>query len=233
MKVNYRFWFEGGGGYIFGKGSYQLLKLVEELGSIRKASEKMGMSYRHAWGIIKEIEKNLNMRIVITQRGGRNGGSTQLTDEGIKLIKEYERYNKLFKHVIAHPYIQPSLTVDMILLEEEKILLIKRKNEPFKGYYALPGGFVEYGEKVEDAAIREMQEETSLKVKIKKLVGVYSDPKRDPRGHTVTIVFEVVRMSGKLQGKDDASEAKFFSLKSLPELAFDHRKIIQDYLLLR
>ena len=232
MKVNYRFWFEGNTGYIFGKGSYQLLKLVEKRGSIRKASEEMGMSYRHAWGIIREIEKNLNMKIVITRRGGESGGATQLTDEGFKLIKEYEKYDKLFRDVVRHPYLKPSLTVDMILVENGKILLIKRKNNPFKGYYALPGGFVEYGEKVEDAAVREMLEETSLDVKINRLLGVYSDPKRDPRGHTVTIVFEVMRIRGELQGKDDALEARFFPLNSLPQLAFDHRKIIQDYLLL-
>ena len=232
MKVNYRFWFEGKGKYIFGKGSYQLLKLVRELGSIKKASEEMGMSYRHAWGIIREIEKNLNMKIVITRRGGKDGGYTQLTDEGIKLMKEYEKYDKLFRYIIKNPYLKPSLTVDMILVENGKILLVKRKREPFKGYYALPGGFVEYGERVEDAAIREMQEETSLKVKIKRLVGVYSDPERDPRGHTITVVFEVARMGGEPKGKDDATEARFFILESLPKLAFDHRKIIQDYLLL-
>ena len=233
MKVKYRFWFEEDNGYVFGKGAYQLLKLVEEYGSIRKASEKMEMSYRHAWGIIKEIEKNLKMKVVITSRGGKNGGSTKLTEEAHELIKKYEKYDELFMHVIKHPYLKPSLTVDMILVENEKILLIKRKREPFKGYYALPGGFVEYGERVEDAAVREMKEETSLNVSVERLIGVYSDPHRDPRGHTVTVVFKVKRLSGIPSGKDDATEAKFFPLKSLPKLAFDHQNIIQDYLLLR
>ncbi len=231
MEVKYRFWFEAHNGYAFGKGAYQLLKLVQKYGSIKRASEEMGMSYRHAWGLIREIEKNLHLKIVITNRGGRGGGFTELTQEGLKLIHEYERYDSLFKYIIEHPYKKPSVTVDMILVENGKILLIKRKNEPYKGYYALPGGFVEYGEKVEDAAVREMREETSLDVEIKKLIGVYSDPNRDPRGHTITIVFEVKRLGGTPQGRDDASEVRFFNLTALPRLAFDHEKIIRDYLL--
>ena len=86
-------------------------------------------------------------------------------------------------------YKSPKLTVDGILLKKGEILLIKRKNPPFKNSWALPGGFVEYGEKTEDAVLREFFEETGLKTTIKKLIGVYSDPDRDPRGHTVSIIY--------------------------------------------
>jgi len=124
----------------------------------------------------------------------------------------------------------PKLTTDGVVVKGNKILLIKRKNEPFKGKWALPGGFVEYGEKVEDSVIREVFEETGLKTKINNFFNVYSDPDRDPRGHTITLVYLLKEIGGKLKGRDDASEAKFFDLNNLPNLAFDHKKIINDVL---
>ncbi|KYK34693.1 MAG: hypothetical protein AYK22_04835 [Thermoplasmatales archaeon SG8-52-3] len=124
----------------------------------------------------------------------------------------------------------PKLTVDGAVLKNNKILLIKRKNNPFKGKWALPGGFVEYGEKVEDAVIREVFEETGLKTSIIKIIGVYSDPNRDPRGHTVSIVYFLDINEGELKSNDDASDAKFFDVKDLPELSFDHEIIIKDVL---
>ena len=125
-------------------------------------------------------------------------------------------------------YKSPRLTVDGAILKDKKILLIKRKNEPYKGKWALPGGFVEYGEKVEDTAVREVYEETGLKTKIRDIIGIYSDPNRDPRGHIVTIVYLLDIQGGKLKGSDDASDAKFFDLKNLPDLSFDHDIIIKD-----
>jgi len=124
----------------------------------------------------------------------------------------------------------PKLTTDGILISNDKILFIKRKNEPFKGKWALPGGFVEYKEKVEDAVIREFHEETGLKTKIIDFLGVYSDPERDPRGHTITLVYLLQKIGGKLKANDDASDVKFFKISSLPTLAFDHDKIVKDFL---
>ena len=95
------------------------------------------------------------------------------------------------------------LAVDGILLCRKRLVAIKRANYPFKGEYALPGGFVEYGEKTEEALRREMREETGLGVKIIKLVGVYSDLERDPRGHIVSICY-VARREGKLKADSDA-----------------------------
>jgi len=124
----------------------------------------------------------------------------------------------------------PRLTVDAIILNREmkSIVLIKRKAYPFVGMWALPGGFVEFKEAVEDATIREAKEETGLDIEIEKLVGVYSDPERDPRGHTVAVTFLCRKLGGELIAADDAAEAKEFKIKELPEMAFDHRKMVDD-----
>ncbi len=124
----------------------------------------------------------------------------------------------------------PNLTVDGIVIIGGKIVLIERRNPPFKGMYALPGGFVEHGETVEKAVLREVEEETGLITKVKRLLGVYSEPGRDPRGHTVSVVFVLDKVSGELKAGDDASAVKIFDFNGLPELAFDHGKIINDYL---
>ena len=121
----------------------------------------------------------------------------------------------------------PKLTVDAAIVDAGKIVLIKRANPPYKGSWALPGGFVNVGETVEAACAREAREETSLDVEVVRLVGVYSDPGRDPRGHTVSVAFLCKKKGGKLRGADDAKEAKWFSLEDLPTLAFDHGKIVE------
>jgi 8-oxo-dGTP diphosphatase len=122
----------------------------------------------------------------------------------------------------------PRLTVDGAIIKDKKLLLIKRNINPYKNKWALPGGHVEYGERVEDAVIREVFEETGLKGEITKIIGVYSDPKRDPRGHTITIVFMMNIISGELKSGDDASDARFFYMDDLPDLAFDHNIVVND-----
>ena len=125
----------------------------------------------------------------------------------------------------------PSLTADIFIYDNNlNFILIKRKNNPFKDYWALPGGFVEYGEKVEDAAVREAKEETGLDIELTKLVGVYSDPDRDPRGHTVTIAFLSKIIGGTLKSASDAKDAKFIDINELKnmKLAFDHNEILKD-----
>jgi 8-oxo-dGTP diphosphatase len=116
----------------------------------------------------------------------------------------------------------------IIELGDEQIVLIRRKNPP--PGWALPGGFVDAGETVEQAAVREALEETSLSVELVRQFHVYSDPGRDPRGHTVSVVF-VGRAEGEPKGADDAAEAQAFPRTDLPkELAFDHGQILADYL---
>lgn len=122
----------------------------------------------------------------------------------------------------------PALTVDGVVFDDQSILLVQRKHEPFQGAWALPGGFVEYGEKTEDAVVREVLEETGLTTKIRLLLGAYSDPHRDPRGHTVTIVYVLEWVGGELSAGDDASSVRFFKQDELPTLAFDHAQIVKD-----
>jgi len=123
----------------------------------------------------------------------------------------------------------PSLTVDIIITIDGGVVLIKRGNEPFEGMWAIPGGFVEYGETVEGAARREAREETGLKVELEELVGVYSEPDRDPRGHTVSIVFSARKVDGILEAGTDASYVKVFNEVPWNKLAFDHEKILKEY----
>lgn len=123
--------------------------------------------------------------------------------------------------------VTPSLTVDALIVYEGKLVLIRRKNPPYQHYFALPGGFVEVGETVEEATIREAKEETGLDIKLLKLVGVYSDPSRDPRGHTVSVCF-LAEGSGTLKAGSDAKDIGLFDLSEIPRLAFDHNKIIEN-----
>jgi 8-oxo-dGTP diphosphatase len=124
----------------------------------------------------------------------------------------------------------PALTVDAVILKDRKIVLIKRRSDPYQGQYALPGGFVEYGETVEAALRREVFEETGLTINIRSLVGVYSDPGRDPRGHVVSVAFAADIVRGALTEGSDAAEAVFWDISKLPPLAFDHAQIIRDAL---
>ena len=123
--------------------------------------------------------------------------------------------------------VTPLLTVDAVIIHRRKIVLVRRKNPPFKDQFALPGGFVEIGETTEKAAIRESKEESGLDIEIIKLLGVYSDPKRDPRGHTVSVCY-LAKGSGNLKAGSDAKETGLFGLNEIPELAFDHNKIIEN-----
>ena len=123
----------------------------------------------------------------------------------------------------------PLLAVDSVIFFEGGVVLIKRKNPPFQGCYALPGGFVEIGESTEEAVVREAREETSLLIDLVGLVGVYSDPHRDPRGHVVSVCY-FSKGSGNLVSGSDAKSAGVFPLDDLPILAFDHDKMIGDAL---
>ncbi|MFH0737727.1 MAG: NUDIX hydrolase [Candidatus Micrarchaeota archaeon] len=116
---------------------------------------------------------------------------------------------------------------DMILIEDGKILLIKRAFDPFKGMWAIPGGKIEDDETAEGCAIREMKEETGLDIVLIRMTGLYSDPKRDPRG-IIAATYLVKRIGGIVRAGDDAGEAEWFSLDSLPKLCADHGKMIED-----
>ena len=127
----------------------------------------------------------------------------------------------------------PTPTIDVIITDNsnKRVLLIKRGKDPFKDLFSLPGGFVDYGEKVEDAAKREAYEELSVKVEPIDILGVYSDPNRDPRGHIMSVTFIVRITEGDIKSNDDAAEFKWIDLEEVEKmnLAFDHLKILLDF----
>lgn len=133
----------------------------------------------------------------------------------------------------TYKYPRPAVTADCIVLtkEEPKVLLIQRANEPFKGCWAFPGGFMEMDETTEQCAIRELKEETGLEVSEITEIGCYSKVDRDPRGRTITIVYlAIVDNPMEVTGLDDAAKAEWFPINDLPNLAFDHKEIMANVL---
>lgn len=132
-------------------------------------------------------------------------------------------------------YRNPTPTVDAILQRGSKILMVRRKKDPFKGRLALPGGFVDEGEAAEDAVRREVMEETGLEVEPIEILGVYSDPERDPRKHTLSVVFVCIILSDRESERagDDAAGLEWVDVaeveKRKGEMAFDHALILSDY----
>ncbi|MBP7985129.1 MAG: NUDIX hydrolase [Bacteroidaceae bacterium] len=132
----------------------------------------------------------------------------------------------------TYKYPRPAVTADCVVITREKdpkVLLIQRKAEPYKDFWAFPGGFMEMNETTEQSAIRELEEETGLIVNDLTQLGAYSKVDRDPRGRTITVAYLVlVDKTLTVQGMDDAAVAEWFSLSNLPTLAFDHDDIMKD-----
>lgn len=129
---------------------------------------------------------------------------------------------------------RPYISTDCVVFDEHgRVLLIRRKNDPFKGQYAFPGGFIEVGETAENAARRELKEETGIEAGELRLIGVYSDPRRDPRHHTITIAYLVAVQGQTPSAGDDAASAEFVADATKQKLAFDHDMILRDTLNLR
>ena len=134
----------------------------------------------------------------------------------------------------SYDYPRPAVTADCIVMTREndpKVLLIERGHEPFKGCWAFPGGFMNMDETTEQCAIRELEEETGLKITDIQQLGAYSKVDRDPRGRTITVAYlAFVDKPLPVKGQDDAAKAQWFSVKNLPKLAFDHEEIMRDAL---
>jgi 8-oxo-dGTP diphosphatase len=204
--------------------------MIHEYGSITQAAAVMNMSYRHAWGIIQHIQESVGDKILITTRGGSKGGGARLTNLGKKLLEQYESFEREIENVLKYGP-KPYLTVDGVIFDDEYLVLIRRGNPPFKGKLALPGGFVEHNETTEEAVVREIYEELGIKTKIKQLIGVYSEPGRDPRHHTISVVYELEPESRKYKAGSDAAGFeripwKNLKKKELEDFAFDHGTII-------
>ena len=131
-----------------------------------------------------------------------------------------------------YEYPRPAVTADCVVITKEKepkVLLIQRGNEPFKGCWAFPGGFMNMDETTEQCAVRELEEETGLKVSGIQQIGAYSKVDRDPRGRTVTVAYlAVIEKPEAVKGLDDAAKAQWFPISALPKLAFDHEDIMKD-----
>ena len=131
-----------------------------------------------------------------------------------------------------YKYPRPAVTADCVVItreEQPKVLLIERGDEPFKGSWAFPGGFMNMDETTEQCAIRELEEETGLTVKEVFQIGAYSRVDRDPRGRTITVAYlTIIDAPVEVRGQDDAAQAQWFPLSDLPHLAFDHHDIMQD-----
>lgn len=125
----------------------------------------------------------------------------------------------------------PYPVVDSIICRDNKVLLVKRK-EPVPDTWAIPGGFLEWGETFEDATVREAREETGFEIELEEILGAYSDPNRDPRGHLVAIIFVAKPIGGELKISDEHSELRWFDFKEMSSLKFhsDHKKVLQDFL---
>jgi len=138
--------------------------------------------------------------------------------------------------IYTYAYPHPSVTVDMIIIRliknADHILLIERKNEPFKDQWALPGGFIDIDEEIEAAAFRELEEETAITdIKLNQF-RTYGKPGRDPRGRTISVIYTGVleNLNQEIKAGDDAKNLNWFPLKNLPPLAFDHTVIINDFM---
>lgn len=131
----------------------------------------------------------------------------------------------------SYTYPRPSVTVDAILISRQhSVLLIERGHDPFKGKWALPGGFLDMDESLETACRRELEEETGLRVGEMKQFKAYGAVDRDPRGRTISVIFYTFQEEESIpQAGDDAAKAQWFPLSQLPELAFDHQQIINEF----
>lgn len=123
----------------------------------------------------------------------------------------------------------PAVAVDGIVFHEGTLIAIRRANEPFRGMPALPGGFVELGETTEAAVVREVREETGLETRTARLVGVFSDPARDPRGHIISIAYEMAVVGGRLKAGSDAADIVRLDPSALPPMAADHVEIVRRW----
>jgi 8-oxo-dGTP diphosphatase len=222
--VRCQIWLTDDGRPVLGEEGARLLASIAEHGSLAAAAASLGIGPERARELVNGIEKAAGADIVSPAEGGA------LSPDGIALLEEYTNKKRRADEQLAHAFRNPTLTADGVVLVDGRIVLVRRGREPGKGKYALPGGFVEYGERAEDCAVREVLEETGLRTEPLDLVGVYSDPGRDPRGHIVSAVFRLRVVGGELRAGDDADDVSLFDLDSLPELAFDHGRIVSDLL---
>jgi 8-oxo-dGTP diphosphatase len=200
----------------------RLLRSVRDVGSLQAIGKRVGMPSGDLLGTLRSLNDGRGSEFVSIY-----GDEVDLTSEGLEVLLTFELRRKMLDEQMDHMWRKPYLTTDGVLIEKGKVLLVRRGREPAKGAMALPGGIVEYGERLEDCVVREVREETGLETRVVRLIGVFSEPGRDPRGHFVSALYELERTGGELMAGDDAAETGFYPLDRLPQLAFDHEEMIR------
>jgi 8-oxo-dGTP diphosphatase len=193
---------------------------LRSLGMLEAASE-LGMSVSTLRRRVRSLERRL---------GGAVRDNDGLTPLGREVLGRMEVLSRQLEEQMENLWRKPTLTCDGLVIWEERLLLIRRGREPFKGHLALPGGIMEYGESAESCVMREVLEETGLRTEVVRLVGVFSAPERDPRGHFVTLLYELKVVGGELGAGDDAESAILVPLEEVPPLAFDHSELVAQAL---
>ncbi|MEM0449697.1 MAG: NUDIX hydrolase [Methanomassiliicoccales archaeon] len=204
----------------------RLLEAIKSHGSFRKAISALGLEESEALNTIASIQEANGQGSILCSEGKE----LVLSSCGLRLLMDYHGHLAWAREHLQRRFRNPILTVDGILLLKEGLVLVRRGKEPFKGWLALPGGIVEYGETVEEAVKREIREETGLEVEPIRLIGAYSRPGRDPRGHFITLAFELRSISGSLKAGDDAQDVVVIPIEKIDSLAFDHLEILHDFL---
>ncbi|MCL5680768.1 MAG: NUDIX hydrolase [Candidatus Thermoplasmatota archaeon] len=205
----------------------KILGVINSGRTVDEASRELGITVEK----LDKIISKLNQDAPYVERIDND---LSLTSEGKEFLQNVNRLRELLVFYAIHPYVRSAVTVDGIIFYKGNLVLIERKNEPYKGKIALPGGYVTYGEKVEDALIREMKEEIGREIRDQTLFTVVSDPARDPRGHTISIVYSG-RIDEEPEAGDDASKVFLVGREEIGKLqmAFDHQEIIKDFILRR
>ncbi|OPX61485.1 MAG: ADP-ribose pyrophosphatase [Methanomassiliicoccales archaeon PtaB.Bin134] len=183
------------------------------------AARAHGVSADSLRARLRAMEADLELRLV---------DGEELTPKALEMIEEMSLKRRLLDEQLAHLWRKPTLTCDGLLIRQGKVLLVRRGRDPHKGSYALPGGIVEYGERAEECVVREVLEETGIRTEVLGLLGVHSDPSRDPRGHFVSLLYLLVELGGDMRPGDDAEDAGFFDPDDLPPMAFDHDRMVRE-----
>ncbi len=172
------------------------------------------------------VDSRFKSVVGVPALGERKG---TLTPECLNAISIFEIKAHLSREQLVHRWKSPSVAADSLVYLDGKILLIRRRKDPYKDYYALPGGILDEDETLEECAVRELYEETGLKGTVAGLLDVFSDPKRDPRVRMVSAIFVMGKVTGKLKAGDDAADALFVDIGSLPDLAYDHNRAVEEF----
>ncbi len=204
-----------------------LLEAIREVGTVAGAATLVQLDTDTVRRLLADLAGRLAAEVLVIPGPGSR---VLLSSKAAGLMEEYRRRVGRAHMILEAGEGKPVLTVDGVVVHAGKLVAIRRRYPPFKDRYCLPGGVVGEGERTEDAAVREVEEETGLRTEVMGLIGVYSDPARDPRGHTISVAYALREMGGDLRAGDDARDLALLPVKDPPPLGFDHSRIVADFL---